>query len=102
MRIKIFIIALTITLLIPIVETRAKAISNVTSYQTISETHLIINNNEELNQYDHLIAPESLSFENQEVPLYVTFKSQQKALLKFNHTFSDELKKFLRNMDCMN
>lgn len=93
MRIKIFIIALTITLLIPIVETRAKAISNVTSDQTISETHLIINNNEELNQYDHLIAPESLSFENQEVPLYVTFKSQQKALLNFNHTFSDELKK---------
>lgn len=90
MRIKIFIIALTITLLIPIVETRAKAISNVTSDQTISETHLIINNNEELNQYDHLIAPESLSFENQEVPLYVTFKSQQKALLNFNHTFSDE------------
>lgn len=81
MRIKIFIIALTITLLIPIVETRAKAISNVTSYQTISETHLIIKNNDDLKQYDRLIAPESLSFENQEVPLYVTFKSQQKALL---------------------
>lgn len=93
MKIKIFIIVLTITLLIPIVETRAKAISNVTSYQTISETHLIIKNNDDLNQYDHLIAPESLSFENQEVPLYVTFKSQQKALLNFNHTFSDELKK---------
>lgn len=62
-----------------------------TSLEVKETMRNIIDKNEVLESYDKLISPTSLSLDNNEIPLYVTFNSQKDSLMKFKSEFSTEL-----------
>lgn len=81
-----------ITLAIPMMLTNVMALdSNLTSKTTKQAMGEIIKKNSGLEIYDELVAPQSLSLNGKEIPLYVTFKDQTKALKNFIEKFKEEL-----------
>lgn len=91
MKSKIFITTIATALCISFTNMKVNAFSEATSSQTRAAVNEIIEKNEDLSKYSQLIASKSLSLDNQEIPLYVTFENQDEALYKFKQLFSDEL-----------